>query len=477
MNLHAVNVRVTNIFLFILSVSFLLLFAFYNRYPIIFSDVGTYIYSGFHDIVPVDRPIFYGIFVRHISLAFSLWLVAFAQSILVVLLIVYTIRYIFDTNFVYFKTFICCVLLSLTTSTSYVVSHIMPDFFLSILLLAIALLLLNKRLPILLKIFFAIIIIYACISHLSNVVVSVGIVSAIVLIAAIFRKKQFVRERFKNLILVIGIVASVWIVMPTLNYFFFDAEFTTSRTKNIFVMANLINGNVMKPYLKEYCDEKQYPLCDALDSLPDKHYIFLWESNSPLYDNCKNMQECWLQKDKEYGVIINDLLSVPKYRNMVIKQGLHNFVKQLYHFDMDGREHIREGHPSYSGIKSHFKDDFEYYRAARQAYRRIEFHTLSVIQRIVVAMSAVFLILALCIPSIRKLLNVKIFVFIGFVFLSLITNAFVCGTLSGVVNRYQNRIIWLLPFVAFIIVMNPLSGSKSLSGCDGDESAKRFKTA
>ena len=56
--------------------------AFYNRFPLFYSDSGTHLRSGFEDFVPVDRPILYGYFLRHVSLSESLWLPIFAQGLL-----------------------------------------------------------------------------------------------------------------------------------------------------------------------------------------------------------------------------------------------------------------------------------------------------------------------------------------------------------------------------------------------------------
>lgn len=69
------NKHILNFVLFSLSVILLIMPAIVNGYPLVYSDSGTYIGSGFEGIVPVDRPIAYGLFVRHISVAYSLWFV------------------------------------------------------------------------------------------------------------------------------------------------------------------------------------------------------------------------------------------------------------------------------------------------------------------------------------------------------------------------------------------------------------------
>jgi hypothetical protein len=47
----------------------------------------------------------------------------------------------------------------------------------------------------------------------------------------------------------------------------------------------------------------------------------------------------------------------------------------------------------------------------------------------------------------------------------LLANAAICGALSGVTDRYQARVAWLLPALAFAIAARLWSGrSKPLAG-------------
>lgn len=55
--------------------------AFINGYPIVYSDTGTYLASAFLLETPFDRPITYGLFIRLASVnGMSLWGVIFLQS-------------------------------------------------------------------------------------------------------------------------------------------------------------------------------------------------------------------------------------------------------------------------------------------------------------------------------------------------------------------------------------------------------------
>ncbi len=444
----------TRSLLLIGSVSFLLILAFYNRYPIIFSDVGTYVRSGFTGIVPVDRPIFYGLFLRHISLAHSLWFVAIAQSLLTTLLIFLVIRHVFNSNNPFLHTFVSCTILSLTTSVSYVVSHIMPDFFLPVLLLSIFIFLFANNLNIYLKIFLGLIIIYSCISHLSNLLISIALLIVLLLTFIFINKSHLYLKKYRiNLLLLTILIGSVWIIMPAVNYLY-GIGFKTSRTKNIFLMANFIDSGILQKYLSENCSELNYDICENMDELSTTAAGFLWYPESVLYKDCGSMYNCWEKKDAEYGVIINDILKDKYYLGLIIKSSFQKSLTQVISFGIDGREHVTQNHASYGGVKTRLNPDFKNYRNARQAYGRIEFHTLSMIQYIVVSISIGVLLLFMLAPKLRVNLSTKTIIFIFYIILALIINSFVTGTFSGVVNRYQNRIIWLIPFIAIALILD-----------------------
>jgi hypothetical protein len=99
-------------FLAILITSVVLMYAgFNNFYPLLYSDTGTYIRSGFTGTIPIDRPIFYGIFLRHTSLATSLWYVIFMQGVLLSSLIFFVTREFFKNNLLFFYYFFIIFLL------------------------------------------------------------------------------------------------------------------------------------------------------------------------------------------------------------------------------------------------------------------------------------------------------------------------------------------------------------------------------
>ena len=76
----------------VLGAAILMFFALYDNYPILNSDSGAYISSGFSLQPPIDRPLFYGLFIRLSSLGVSLWISVFFQCFILAYLLKQFIR-------------------------------------------------------------------------------------------------------------------------------------------------------------------------------------------------------------------------------------------------------------------------------------------------------------------------------------------------------------------------------------------------
>ena len=124
----------------------LLIPAFYNGYPLVNPDTGTYVSSGFLPDMPSDRPITYGVFVRLTTLnGISLWLTVFVQAYIMTWLIFRIIKIAAGERFLVFKGLLTVFILSVCTGLSWIVSQVQPDVFTSVAFLTVILLLIEKR--------------------------------------------------------------------------------------------------------------------------------------------------------------------------------------------------------------------------------------------------------------------------------------------------------------------------------------------
>ena len=119
--------------------------AFINNFPFVYADTGSYLFAGFTSGVSYIRPILYGIFLRHVCLFESFWLVVLAQAFLTAWMMRLFVRSFFDTLR---SIDLLMITAALTLGTSIGISNgmLMPDFTTALMVLATAVLLLSKRL-------------------------------------------------------------------------------------------------------------------------------------------------------------------------------------------------------------------------------------------------------------------------------------------------------------------------------------------
>lgn len=232
----------------------LLMYAtFYNGFPMVTSDSGAYIGSGFKGWVPIDRPIFYGLFIRHSSLASSLWFTVILQSLMLSFVLWQTIIK-FTVDF-YGKAgkFTLLIILSCFSSVSWFVGQIMPDIFVGIGLLAFLLIILSKENRIA-TVFNSLILLVSCLVHNSSMLVFSVLVFLTLfygVYSKAFKKKIIYKGRY---ILAASIILSSWIITPLLNYYY-NQKFEITGSPHVFLMAKNIGNGIIDRYLKENCEK------------------------------------------------------------------------------------------------------------------------------------------------------------------------------------------------------------------------------
>jgi len=225
-------------------------------------------------------------------------------------------------------------------------------------------------------------------------------------------------------------------------------------------MGRLIESGIVSAYLDDNCNSKNIPLCKFKDKFPMDAPKFIWSTDSsPLYEGgCinkgweGNWGDCWIEKDKEYSPIIHEILTTPKYLMLLIQSVIKNSINQLITFDIGHLIPMMDGSPIKDLIKIHYRHEFNQYITASQAYETLYFRSLSRVQNIIVLLSILICLLFFTIKSIRRKIRLNLRLFTFFIVLGTIINAFTCSTFSGVVNRYEGRVIWLLPFIIIAII-------------------------
>jgi hypothetical protein len=407
--------RYTKILLIIVGGIVLCFIGFYNNYPLVNSDTGTYIRSGFLEEVPTDRPILYGLFIRHVSLADSLYLVIFMQGFLLSLLIYYYFKYMLNGNNTGIPFITYLFIITFFTGISYIVSQIMPHIFTSISMLCFGLLIMVRDLKtrdLIIITFIALISIGTHNSHYLTFAGILFILTMLYLFKAIRKKMVFLSVR--RLIFVWGLLIFANLFVATLHYSF-GSEFKASRGGHVFFVFRLFEIGILNDYLDECCGEKGYKICEYKDHIPSD---FLWDhENSTLYKTGG-----WEGNKEEYKAIILDVMTTPKYAKIFIMRGIEGAFKQFFSFDQGPFSRLGSDSSPFGIIKWFFPEQVKEYLASRQNANNLDLKFINTSQLILFALSllTVIVLLLVRIPFYWKF-------FTGYILICLVMNASVCG--------------------------------------------------
>lgn len=416
--------------------------AFYNGFPLVYSDTSTYIASGFELETPFDRPITYGLFLRIFSLnGLSLWFVIFFQAIILSYLIFLLVRLVTDDKSFLKFGLLTIILLSLFTGVSWIVSQIMPDIFTSIALLSATLILLGtfKRGTLIL---FYVLFFISVAMHMSHILMfALMLIIIFCLRKFILPKQSYPKRNSKIITLFLLTIASV-ITMGS----------AISKSKHVFIMGAMVEHGIVKSYLDDYCDTKQYNLCDYKDSLPDRAYKFIWDEKSPFYKIGG-----WKKTKNEFNEIIYGTLTQPKYIVMHIKESFKATLRQLTLFSIgDGNGSFLEGTLMYERVSKYFPHDLTTYSSSKQNQSRLDFiNFFNYLFQITLALSllpTIYLLLTKIVTITDRQIKIITLMFL----IGIILNAWDCGTFANAIDRLGCKMVWLIPFATTFLLLKIL---------------------
>lgn len=429
--------------------------AFYNGFPILFPDTASYINAGFIDKVQGSRPWLYSGFIRHISLWETLWLVVFTQGFLMAGTVYLMFKEFYQGQsrnklFIFYS-----LIIGTTTAVSFHVSRLMPDIFTPIVILLFGLMLLEKHLSRKEKIFAIILFIAASGMHNSHLVMNIGMI-LLVIFGSLFKALRvhyqslgITKKRVGWLTLCVVITH---LFTCTLHYSK-SGEFVATRGGSIFLFARLCDFGIVQSYLEEHCGEDlNGGICDH----PGKLYYagnFLWHKNSYL-----NKSGGWSKHNEAYfGELTKKILTTPKYLKAYIIRSIEATFIQFFTFGYSPVE------PHIKWVTGSVKLYYPMYILAANGSRQIQddynpnyVDINNIIQQITIFIATLFVLLLLWSPKVsNEQKGLTLLIIFG-----LFINAFIGAATSGVFDRYQSRVNWLLTLPAFWFVCKGISNSK-----------------
>lgn len=422
----------------LLAVPLLLWPAFYNFYPLVFADTGTYLSQAVERYLGWDRPVFYSLFLLPLHATLTTWPVVIAQSCLAA----YTLSLLQRVLLPALPP--CRLLLYVAaaagaTALPWFAAQLMPDLFTPLLVIVTAVLCLtpeqlgaNERRWLVLSAGFMIatqhssLLLYPLLAgmllplrHCLGAGASLG--------------RRGVLRTAAPLLLAIAALLTVNLAGR--------GRLTLSPYGNVYLLARMIYDGPALRTLQRDCPQAGWQLCRWYNTLPPDSDAFLWRIDSPA-----RLAGGHVGVAAEANAIIRATLRHEP--GAVALSVLRNTGRQMAAFATgDGLQPWPETVDPW--IAREFPPrEYAAYAAARQARGRLAVPGWMQALHETASVAGVVLCGAILVIGLRR--RSVAAGFAAATLLALLINAAIAGSLSAVHDRYQARVMLLPPVVAML---------------------------
>jgi hypothetical protein len=446
------------------SLCFLLSVALWNGYPIVFSDTGSYVLTG-ATLIPFRpfRAPGYSILIRLTSLGATPWMTILAQAAIVFYVLHKTCSYLMGgrTKFQNYIVLAGICVLSILTSLPWLVSQLMPDVFVGVLFLSAFLLAFDDRLSLIGRICLATILAISVSTHMSFLPIAL-VFCAAQASARLIGRNPSEAPSFRAML--------AWLLLPVILSGLFTAGlnrkmglgFQLSPSRNMFLLARLFDEGLAADFLIRNCPNHPYIACRYLSKLPRTDAEFLFQH--PLLNDLSSQPQ-------EMEEIVHGTLAA--YPVRFIAASFKNTLLQLGTFKTGDEIRSYSARDWNNGVFQRvFPAGYGAFSNSRQLRGRL---TFLADRAAMLHTAACWLSLPICLLFAWNDRKDRLAGFLAWTMVFLIINAAVCATFSGVYDRYQSRVAWLIPFCFFSYVCRLLTES-SKSDAREEIAAREFST-
>jgi hypothetical protein len=425
--------------LLFITAAALLWVAILNGFPILYSDTGTYLAIGSKFVLTYDRPITYGLLIAPFYYLAGLWLVVIFQALLTAWIVALAIRSVIGRTDLA-VTLLCSAVLAAFSSLPWFAGQIMPDLFTGLLPLLIFLLVFDGLLAKWERHALAAILMVATALHLSHVPFAVGLLIVSSLIARAYSLS--LRGAFRA-------AAAIFIAISGLcsANFVLDGKFQPSLMTSTFSLARLLDAGLAQPILTSVCAERKMGLCAAQPliaapgaMLPGQAY--LWDIRSPR--RSLEHSDWHAIRAEEAMVVRRTIIDRP---GDVIAMAVSGWGRQMVTAKTaDGLWPCRECAPL---IERYFPSEVSAWRASLQQKDKLRAYAVMPV-RLVALIAAILSPIFVIVAGYRR--DTALMGLALTILAAVIGNAAICGIFSGVYDRYQSRVLWLLPLLMVLAI-------------------------
>lgn len=423
-----------------------------NGYPLVFPDSGTYIRQAVKLEGALDRPPFYSLFLLPLHLRVSLWAIPFIQD----LIACYVIFRAFSLAFPALappRLALAVVLTGLLTSLPWFSNQIMPDIFTPlILLLVFCLVLAWDRLARAERVLMPLMLLAMVAFHTASTGFALALLAAALLLT--WRRGTNGRAALRSILLV-AVPVVLALLGQSLYGYVVIKRFTPSPAGPFFALARLLDDGPARRYLASACPDAGYTLCRYQDAIRGDNNTFLWSADSPLQALIRERGEVGALG--EASAIVAG--TVRAYPGAVLFHAAGNAAQQFVQSRTIDTDCPCLGDKIDHVVAELFPREHAAYVGSLQNRGVLPWGTLAWVDGAVLAASAVFLAVVLAVR--RRALAGDAGRLLALIAWGLVVNAVLMGALSGVADRYQARLVWLVPLFALALL---LSGRLAATG-------------
>ncbi len=324
---------------------------------------------------------------------------------------------------------------------SWTVSWIMPDILGPVLYLSIYLLAFcwkdlsrGKRVALVL------IACWTAASHASHLPIAGGL--CILLVPILMMQREPARHWVKAAGRVAVVVLAAAAVQMLLHAYL-NGKPSLNGQRPPFLLARIIADGPGRWYLEQRCPELHFAICEHVQNLPNDPDTFLWDDKGPWANASELQQEKMLAE--EMPVVLGAVRAYPRDEFIIATA---HFWSQLQNFGF-----YAFGPDAWvpQTIETSLPGSRARYMQSRQAQDNLHEDFFTDVQNWTVLAS----VIVICVWALllRRSASPRLAGLTAVVLFTVLANAAATGILVGVEDRYQIRVVWLVPLLAGIFVL------------------------
>jgi hypothetical protein len=420
-----------------------------NGFPFIFPDSGDYLVL--HPLL--YRSPYYGLLITFFHWNRFIWLPIVMQCVVVSHLLWLLTRLVMGHPSP--KSFLLLAgLLTAFSSLPFFTGFIMADIFTPVMFLIMYIIGFHYRsLPRQLLVYLFVLNCIATAAHISNLTLGIFLLVLFAFIVLITSKHS--REHFKPLAVLTAPIAATAGAILLFNVVIFNS-WSLSPAGQSFILANMIQYGPARHYLTDSCPGAGYRICTYLNQLPETANELLWSSG--MYEKLGGF--AGMQHEAK-EIVTRTIQTRPLE---VFELVLRNFATGLA-----THEPAAEFRPDYQVPAFPNLIDLKFGNRAAAAYKASAEMRDAIPHRLIKAIDDVtfpaagFVVIAFTFAGRKRLAPETIalsIAVVGFV----LADTLLCTAVSGVFDRYQARVTWLVVCVALLLLLVQFSPERASRG-------------